>query len=686
MKKLLLSFLMCMLAVVGMRAETATLSFADKAQRTEFSNSKQVWEQNGIILTNNKASSTNNVADYAKPARFYANSQIIVECSLGLMTQIVFDCNSSSYATSLKSSLSTSGVTTTISSDKVTVKFATPCESYNIAKLSAQIRMDALTVTYETSEQNPSEVDTPTFDPVAGEVKAGTVVTISTNSGSTLKYTVNGVANTSDDNKAYVTINEETTIVATATAADGVTVSESATAVYTIKPISTYANIATLVENATKDEDVILSGTVTVTHDAGGNLYVTDATGSLMIFGTSGNYKNGDRLTGISGTYSPYNGLPEIAGATLPATESGEAVAPVVMTVAEVNALTKTQYSRYIKMENVTISGVSGKNATLTDDSGSVALYNQFALGTDAFKNGENLTIIAVIGYFNKLQVQPIEIEENEQPGEGGGETPEFETLTYNVTVPAKTPACYIVGEFNDWDSFIAMTKVDNTHYTITLDNATKSMQYKYTCGYDWEYVEMQADGVTDVQNRTWSENDVVAAWKSIPSADPEQPETLETLIYNVTVPAGTPACYIFGDMTNWTFIPMSQVDETHYTITINRVARTSKYKYSCGDDRDYVEVDADGNDVANRTYHEDDVVKAWKSTPDNNAITNVTNDNITVYGANGVLHINATEATQITIYNAQGVLVGTANVEGNTTIQLARGLYIVNNKKVLVF
>ena len=133
MKKILLSFLMCMLAVVGMRAETATLSFADKAQRTEFSNSKQVWEQNGIILTNNKASSTNNVADYAKPARFYANSQIIVECSLGLMTQIVFDCNSSSYATSLKSSLSTSGVTTTVSSDKVTVEFATPCESYNIA-------------------------------------------------------------------------------------------------------------------------------------------------------------------------------------------------------------------------------------------------------------------------------------------------------------------------------------------------------------------------------------------------------------------------------------------------------------------------------------------------------------------------------------------------------------------------
>ena len=290
MKKLLLSFLMCMLAVVGMAAETATLSFADKAQRTTLTTTQQVWEQNGIILTNDKSASTNNVADYAKPARFYASSSITVECAKGKMTQIVFDCNSSSYATELKNSI---GSGATASSDKVTVTFSTPCESFKIAKLTAQVRMDALTVTYEEAEVVPSEVDVPTFDPAAGAVKAGTVVTISTNSGSTLNYTVNGVANSADTNKAYVTINEETTIVATATAADGVTVSDAATAVYTIKEISSYANIAALIENADKNEDVVLSGTVTVTHNASGNLYVKDATGSIMIFGANGNCKNG---------------------------------------------------------------------------------------------------------------------------------------------------------------------------------------------------------------------------------------------------------------------------------------------------------------------------------------------------------------------------------------------------------
>ena len=434
MKKLLLSFLMCILAVVGMRAAEGTITFktsnSDSSSAASTSNfvSGQIASSDFDGLT---CTATNNCYGGIKGLKLSSSSK-----NVSFTLKLSETLNVKSIA--IKAMRWKSSEAATIKVNNATAKNLTADMADYIFDVNAEINsikvdvtkrvyISSITIVYddgEGGESNPSEVDTPTFNPAAGEVKAGTVVTISTNSGSTLKYTVNGVANTSDDNKAYVTINEETTIEATATAADGVTVSESATAVYTIKAIPTYANIAALVESAIKDEDVILSGTVTVTHDAGNNLYVTDATGSLMIFGTSGNYKNGDRLTGIRGTYSPYNGLPEIVDATLPATEAGEAVAPVVMTAAEVSALTNTQYSRYIKMENVTISNVSSKNATLTDASGTVALYNQFALGTDVFKNGENLTIIAVIGYYNKLQVQPITIEENEQPGEGGGDEP----------------------------------------------------------------------------------------------------------------------------------------------------------------------------------------------------------------------------------------------------------------------
>jgi hypothetical protein len=96
-------------------------------------------------VTNDKASSTNNVADYAKPARFYQGSKITVAVD-GEISEIVFDCNSSSYATALKNSIGTTA-TATVSSDKVTVTLDGASE-FVVAKLTAQTRIDAVTVTY----------------------------------------------------------------------------------------------------------------------------------------------------------------------------------------------------------------------------------------------------------------------------------------------------------------------------------------------------------------------------------------------------------------------------------------------------------------------------------------------------------------------------------------------------------
>ena len=128
---------------------TASLSFENEAQRTEFSTSKQVWEQNGIIFTNNKGSGSN-VANYSNPVRLYANSNLKVEFTN--MSKIVFDCNSSSYAEALNDSIGTvSGATVTVSSDKVTVVFDESVDEFTIAKLTAQVRMDSITVTYTQS-------------------------------------------------------------------------------------------------------------------------------------------------------------------------------------------------------------------------------------------------------------------------------------------------------------------------------------------------------------------------------------------------------------------------------------------------------------------------------------------------------------------------------------------------------
>ena len=100
--------------------------------------------------------------------------------------------------------------------------------------------------------------------------------------------------------------------------------------------------------------------------------------------------------------------------------------------------------------------------------------------------------------------------------------------LTYNVQVPTGTEKCYIAGEMNGW-AFQEMTKIDETHYTITIEGAEKTHKYKYTCGEGWDYVEKKADG-SDIGDRTWKANDVVAKWG--------KPDT-----YTI---AGTPAT-VFG-------------------------------------------------------------------------------------------------------------------------------------------
>ena len=181
--------------------------------------------------------------------------------------------------------------------------------------------------------------------------------------------------------------------------------------------------------------------------------------------------------------------------------------------------------------------------------------------------------------------------------------------LTYNVTVPAGTKACYIAGEMNGW-SHTEMTKVDDTHYTIEIASATEAMAYKYCSGPDWKYVEKNASG-GDISDRKYSAADKVAKWASV--YNPDVVVETKDIVYSVTVPEGTHTCYIAGDMTSWGHKEMTKVDATHYTITL-KAATDDAYKYCSGPDWKYVELKADGGDVQNRTYAENDVVEKWKA------------------------------------------------------------------------
>ena len=124
-----------------------TLSFANKAQRTSYSTTKQVWTQNGVTLTNNKDKSTANVGDYANPARLYASSQVIITVEGEGIAKVVFNANSNSYATALVNSLKAAGYTYTVSGKVVTLTFDKAVDEVKF-NCSAQVRLNSIEVTY----------------------------------------------------------------------------------------------------------------------------------------------------------------------------------------------------------------------------------------------------------------------------------------------------------------------------------------------------------------------------------------------------------------------------------------------------------------------------------------------------------------------------------------------------------
>ena len=222
----------------------------------------------------------------------------------------------------------------------------------------------------------------------------------------------------------------------------------------------------------------------------------------------------------------------------------------------------------------------------------------------------------------------------------GAGPVEPGDGLTFNVAVPEGTPAVYVAGTFNEW-SFTAMTKVDDTHYTLTVENLSATgLEYKYTCGEDWKYVELTAEG-GEVANRSYNANDVVAKWKEVPGAGPVEPG--EGLTFKVTVPEGTPAVYVAGNFNEWSFAAMTKVDDTHYTLTVENISATGLlYKYTCGESWDYVEKDENGNELADRTYNEADVVARWNKIPSGPVVTGVTY-NVTVPEGTPAVYISGT-------------------------------------------
>ncbi|MBR7834811.1 fibronectin type III domain-containing protein [Actinospica durhamensis] len=202
-------------------------------------------------------------------------------------------------------------------------------------------------------------------------------------------------------------------------------------------------------------------------------------------------------------------------------------------------------------------------------------------------------------------------------------------TETFDVTVPVNTAASgdgvYLDGDFSvlgqggsDWAaSGLAMTKVDDTHYTLTVSaSSAASLQYKYVLGASWNNVEETAS-CGYVANRSvtvgGTETDTVADW-----AGPNTCGNAQAVI-DVTVPSSTPSgdeVYISGDFSalgigmssanDWTagLYPMTKIAANQWQILVpSNSGDTLAYKFDLNGTWTNVEEGSSCAYVNNRSF-----------------------------------------------------------------------------------
>ncbi len=406
MKKILLS-LICLISAIAINAETTvSITFKDQgyANAQEI---KSVTLDDNIKVTFDKGSNSNNSKYYntGTAIRVYGGNKVtIAGVDNGVtISKVYFKVGSSNKLNS------ESTVTAGTLNNKTDVKpFISDINSNTVTLTqggtSGHARIESMEVVYEVSAA--TQVATPAITPNGGEVSATDPISIScATEGASIYYTIDGSEPSAENGTLYAapfTLAEAATVKAIAVA-EGLDNSGVAEATFTFPA----ANINEFITNNYKHASTI-SGAVTVVAQLNSYLFLQDETAKIIAFGSlNKTYNNGDQLTGVKGTYSLYNGLPEmnVVASSFGTATAGTPVEPTTITLAE---LKNTPLLTYIKVEGVTVPTGSGKSFTITDASGSATMYNS---ANAEIVSGENLIVEGFVSCYNTtIQLLPIKI------------------------------------------------------------------------------------------------------------------------------------------------------------------------------------------------------------------------------------------------------------------------------------
>ena len=166
--------------------------------------------------------------------------------------------------------------------------------------------------------------------------------------------------------------------------------------------VKTCADVYSMAKN-----DAVALNDVTVTYANGKNVWVRDATGSMLLYLTANStWKAGDVLSGVAGTVDIYNDLyevkPSAEQAAAVTVTAGEAPAP-----EELTAVATTDMNKYVILKGITTAADAAfaegtaSNITFKIGEADIVIRNNFKNGY-SFTGGQKYDVVGVVTIYSK--------------------------------------------------------------------------------------------------------------------------------------------------------------------------------------------------------------------------------------------------------------------------------------------
>ncbi|WP_455497002.1 chitobiase/beta-hexosaminidase C-terminal domain-containing protein [Coprobacter sp.] len=283
---------------------------------------------------------------------------------------------------------------------------------------------DLLLFKLEVTEEGTTA--TPSITPLTGTYYTEQEVSIECETaGATIYYTTNGTDPTTESTPYTTSFKVSTTTTIKAIAVgNGLKASDIKEVTLTFPVATEVANIAEFMSTATAGDAVYkITGPVTVVYQNGTNLYIQDASGSLLVFGNDGieDYNEGDVITGLMGKYGVYQNITQMVPVYAPAAVSGTPVEPVTMAIADITAADVYKYiklSEAVFKENATFNTKSTTNGIVVSGDKEMTIRNSFRVIDGTFEASKKWDIVGFVSVFGGTpQIYPISITESQLDG-----------------------------------------------------------------------------------------------------------------------------------------------------------------------------------------------------------------------------------------------------------------------------